>query len=425
MKKVRKEKRIKSKKEKVIKAPRIQTIFCLISILFIITCCIFYGNRLIKYYRVYNPKSDTGYVLANLSSKITSESSIVYEGDGLYISNGNYIYKGLDVDNYILVSNMLFRIVKINSDKTIDIVLDDYINKLSFNDEVSSYLDSSLNTYLVDNFLSVIDNSLLNTTSICTDTISELSEISCNSVNSDNYIRLLGINDFLNSMNDSKTYLVNSDEYLWLYNNSDNNIWHTKGNNISLSNSSSLYAVKPVLTLKNTTVYKTGDGSIDNPYQISEESNIGVGTYLDIDDDIYIVYEVGEDYYKVQSNNLLSKTYYFDSTSNSYSSSSLKTYLENDYLKSLSYQDLLKEVEFSSYKSKVGILSNNDLKFNSSLKSYFLSDTKDKKVYLYNSSVLTTNVNAKRSVRPCLGITKELNIISGNGSKLAPFIVEV
>ena len=69
-----------------------------------------------------------------LADSILSSSSFVYEGEGLYNSNGIYIYKGENVNNYVLFSNMLFRIVKINSDKTIDIVLDDYINKLEFND---------------------------------------------------------------------------------------------------------------------------------------------------------------------------------------------------------------------------------------------------------------------------------------------------
>ena len=92
---------------------------------------------------------------------------------------------------------------------------------------------------------------------------------------------------------------------------------------------------------------------------------------------------------------------------------------------SLSFSKLLKEVDFNGVKSKVGILSDEDFKFNSSLKNYFLSDTLDSNVYLYNGSLVSSRVNVKRNVRSCLGISKDLNIISGNGSKLAPFIVEV
>ena len=82
------------------------------------------------------------------------------------------------------------------------------------------------------------------------------------------------------------------------------------------------------------------------------------------------------------------------------------------------------EVDFSGTKDKIGLLSLTDLKFNDTLKNYYLSDTKDKQVYLYNGSLLTSKVDTKRNVRYGLGLTKSLKIKSGNGSKLAPFIVE-
>ena len=57
-------------------------------------------------------------------------------------------------------------------------------------------------------------------------------------------------------------------------------------------------------------------------------------------------------------------------------------------------------------------------------KNYYLNDTKDKEVYLYNGSLLTSKIDVSRNVRFGLGITKDLKIISGNGSKIAPYIVE-
>ena len=94
-------KKRKTKKRRRMIKPKIQTAFCLISLAFIIGCCIYYGNRLIKYYKIYNPKSETGETLMTLASTITSKSQIVYEGDGLYLDNGNYIYKERD---YLLPS---------------------------------------------------------------------------------------------------------------------------------------------------------------------------------------------------------------------------------------------------------------------------------------------------------------------------------
>ena len=184
-----------------------------------------------------------------------------------------------------------------------------------------------------------------------------------------------------------------------------------------------MYGVKPVLTLKNSTVLLSGDGTNDNPYQIQENKKaIKVGTYLDINDEIYIVYDVGDNYYKVESDKVL-KNIIFDKTSNEYSNSSLKKYLDS-YVDSLGIDKLLVDVSFQDNTSKIGLLSLDDFKFNDSLKNYYLNDTKDKEVYLYNGSLLTSKVNVSRNVRFGLGITKDLKIISGNGSKIAPYIVE-
>lgn len=426
--KYKKEEKVKKeKKKKVIKAKKLQTSFCIISSLFIIICCIFYGMRLIKYYKIYNPKSESGEVLMTLSSSITSSSSIVYEGDGLYINQGNYVYKGKNVDNYLLFSDMLFRIVKINSDKSIDIVLDEYINKMEFDEKNNNYLESSIFNYLNENFLNNLNKDMLTTTSVCTDIVNNINSITCNLVDNTSYIKLLGLSDFLNSFNDDNSYLIKDDEYVWLYNAFDSGIWHTKGINVSHSDSNNLFGIKPVITLKNSTILEKGDGSLNNPYQIvmKEENNtIHVGTYLDIYDDIYTVYEIGEDYYKLQSNKVLSEIMMFDKTTNEYSDSSIKTYLENDYLASLSYGNLLTEVNWNGFDSKVGMLTRNDLKFNSSLENYYLLDKKDDELYLYNGSLISSEPSAKRNIRPCIAISKDFKIISGNGSLVAPYIVE-
>ena len=103
----------KRKKKKKIFLPKVQRIFCIISFLFILGCCVYYGNRLIKYYKIYNPKAESGELIANLPSSIISNAVVKESGDGIYNINGNYVYKGIDVDNYIIISNMLFRILKI------------------------------------------------------------------------------------------------------------------------------------------------------------------------------------------------------------------------------------------------------------------------------------------------------------------------
>lgn len=423
---MKKKQKVKKKKRRI--KSKIQTGFCLISLVFILGCCIYYGNRLIKYYKIYNPKSDSGDTLMTLAATITSKTSVTYEGDGLYLDNGNYIYKGEKVDNYILVNNILFRIMKINSDRTIDIAFDEYINKLPWDSEYKDYNESSIKEYLNKKVLDIFNKDILEHTVVCNPKVSKLTDVNCEEYDNKDYIRLLGLNDVLNSMVDGndKSYLVKDSEFLWLYNETNSKAWHTTGSSLTSAEVANKYGIKPVLTLKNNVVLINGNGKKDNPYRIKDGGQeIGVGTYLDINDDIYIIYDIGEDYYKVQSNIVLPDTRIFDATTNDYSKSGLKYYLENEYVKSLSYSNLLKEVDFDGVKSKVGILNVNDFKFNSSLKGYFINEKVDDNIYLYNGSMTTSKVNIRRNVRPCLGITKDFNIISGNGSIMAPFIVEV
>ena len=417
-------KRKKEKRKKRIRAPKLQSIFCILSFIFIVGCCAYYGHRLIKYYKIYNPKNESGEILQNLSARIITSEDVVETGEGLYNINGNYVYKGEKVNNYIIISNMLFRIMKINTDKTMDVVLDDYINKMKWDTNVKDYLDSNINEYLNEKFLNIFDKDNLQEVSICTNPISDLSEFDCEDSNSKTYVRLIGVSDYLNSLNNEKTYLNINGDNVWLYTTGDDGVWNTTSKYINSSNPNNLYGVKPVITLKNSTVYLSGDGSLEAPYIISRDKNIKVGTYLDINDDIYIVYEVGEDYLKIESNKVLKDKMVFDNKSNNYSNSSLKTYLEDTYLGKLSYKNLLKEVNFDDYKGKIGILSLKDLKFNSSLNNYYLKDTNDDNVYIYNGSVLTSKVDVKRNIRYALGIKKDLKIISGNGTSSAPFIVE-
>ena len=77
--------------------------FRLISIFFIVGCFIYYGGRFGYYYMKFNKKSSnsaSAEVLANTIQK----QGIVSKGDGLYNNSGELVFKGTDVDNYLLYS---------------------------------------------------------------------------------------------------------------------------------------------------------------------------------------------------------------------------------------------------------------------------------------------------------------------------------
>ena len=294
-------KRSKKKKRRV-KVKGLQILFCSVSALFILGCIIFYGSRFIKYYRIYNPKIDTTDGSVLLAKGITGSSEMVYEGSGLYSSSGNYIYKGDVNTNYLKYNNMLWRIIRINSDNTVEIVLDDYITLLPWNKEVTSFAKSELFNYLNEDFLNKLDKEMLSKTTFCEDKVNEISNNPCEKQNLDSYVKLLDINNFLNSVKDKKSYLVSEDEIFWLSDYSDEKVWHTNGTNVSQSVVNTFYEVRPVVKLKNTVTFKDGDGTIDNPYVVGKNDELKVGSTILLGEDKWIVYDKNDNIRLIKEN---------------------------------------------------------------------------------------------------------------------------
>lgn len=448
--KVKKEKKKGKDKKKKIDKPKnklvfiSQIIFCSLSLIFIIGCFIFYGGRLFKYYRIYNPKpSSNGSAITLLANTITSKSEIVYEESGLYISGGNYIYKGDVSNNYVKFNNMLWRIVRINRDDTIEIILDDYINLLNWDNENDNYKNANVYNYLNDYFLGSIDKNMLAPLNICIDKFDTLSELSCNNTINDSYVSLLDVSNFLNSVVDGKSYLVKTDEIFWLSNQGTDKVWHTNGVNVSMSDGNNFYEVRPLVTLKATTALYTGDGTKEKPYQISEEKQeINIGSYVKLGDDLWTVYN-DDDYFRLSLASTLPKQYHFSYKEKTYDlqdENSLADYLNTTYLESLTYQDILKETEWyigsfdgdyqsikdEKVKAKVGILNLMDLKFDSSISNYLLSTTnKEGLIYTYSDVLKTGKTTIYRNIRPCIGLDKNTKIKSGKGTLNDPYVVEV
>ena len=91
----------KSVKKRKVKASAFQKLFCLVSALFLLGCIGYYGYRLVKYYRIYNPKVDSNDGSVLLAKDIVGKSEFATDNeDGLFSSSGNYIYKGDIKNNY-------------------------------------------------------------------------------------------------------------------------------------------------------------------------------------------------------------------------------------------------------------------------------------------------------------------------------------
>lgn len=439
-----------SQVKKVVKKRKLRSdfwelIFVFFSIIFIVGCCIFYGNRLFKYYRIYNPKPENGQEIKLLANSITENSHIVSEGDGLYRLSGSYIYKGKKVNNYLEFSGYLFRIIKINPDGSIRLIMDDTINYLKYDMDNTDYLSSDIHEYINDVFLKTLNVDLLSKTSICLDKVSDLNSFTCDNTNTEFYVSLANINDYLNSKEESTYMIDQEDNNFWLSSYNDSSIWHTNGNNLSKSKEDAFYAVKPVITLKNSNLLYAGTGTKEDPYQVEKEnSNITFGSYVELGEDMYLVYGIENKNVRLVMDDLYKKgniKYRFDLKEEKFdmnNPSSLAKYLNTTFYDSLSYKNLLIESSWyvgsyeKSYQdiykkqvtAKVGLLHVADMKAGSSDgSSWLLTPSSNGMVYvLEKNDISSSKVALSRAFRPAVVISKD-SILSGSGSKEDPYKV--
>lgn len=260
--KVESKKENKNEKKSKAKFNFFEVSFISLSIVFIISCAFLYGSKLFSKEEI-KPKE-----INLLSTSLMKNSSITEEGDGLYKVGEDYIYKGQDVDNYVSYSNMIWRIIKKNSDGTIDMITEEYMTTLSWNTAVTSYIETDIHNYLNNDFLKLLDKAYLDKVNICLDDINDINVINCTNLNKDYYVRLLSVDEYINSKLDY-TYVAPLTDTLWLGNKSYSKIWQVSGNEVVLNIPTKPLGIKPVIKLHKNVSIKSGDGTKDNPYTLS------------------------------------------------------------------------------------------------------------------------------------------------------------
>lgn len=433
-----------------------QKIFNFISFIFILSCCIFYGTRFIKYY-LESKKTES--IEKNSLVKVIRQNN--EENDNFKDINGNEYFINDSNNNYLLYSNILWRILKINEDNSITVISDSSLVSLAFG-EVDEYSKSYINKWLNssdEEYSGILEKNLnnketyLQKTITCLDKINELNNDECQNTTSDNYISLLSTSDYVNIGN-KNSYVINN-EYFYLNNlNEENEVWYIDSDGkITTNKGKDIIGVKPVITIKANIDYITGDGTENNPYKIENENNF-FGSYVKLDNELWRIYQVNEtevrlvlnDYLKVDNQNLKYIYSNINSYHNDQKQGSLAYYLNNDFLNTLSYKNKIKEVSWANgyygnnsnfdYKealettieSKVGLINITDIRLNNDLDNYFtLTGTKNKgsQVYAINSSqkLYSKDIQSKINVVPAISLDKDL-LTKGNGTIDSPYEME-
>ena len=257
---------------------------------------------------IYTPYLDCGknYVTKELY-KAVLEQGIVASGNGLYDMNGEKVYRGDKVNNYVQLDHNVFRIVKVRSDNKIELILNEtiadytthfdnrYNSDRKYNSGFNDYRVSRMLDYLTKLYnetgesalLSNNDKDKLSNFNICLGkrTIRETNNtnaVECSDALENQMIGLLTVSDYLNASIDGNckdtndrscqnyNYLNNSERDWWLITGNSENSYEVyvvrNSGYIDLNNASSYKRVRPVIVLNNNVMIKSGDGSKENPF---------------------------------------------------------------------------------------------------------------------------------------------------------------
>ena len=433
----------------------IQKIFCFISFIFISTCCIIYGTRFIK---LYLKNKEIEIQEANTLVKVIKENNNDSE-TFKEINKSLYFINDSD-NNYLLYSNLLWRIIKINEDNSITAISDNSLTSLAYGKDIT-YEDSYINKWLnltEEDYSGILEKHLnnketyLQKTSTCLDTIDELDNKECININNDNYLSLLSTSDFVNIGN-KESYVINN-EFFYLNNtNEESKVWFVDNDGkVTTNNGTDIIGVRPIITIKSNIDYQNGDGTKNNPYTIEKENGL-FGSYVKLDNQLWRIYQVNDtevrlvldNYLQVDNENLE----YIYSNINSYHNdskqNSIAYYLNKTFLNTLSYKDKIKEVSWTNgyysntdydytksldktIETKIALISIGDIRLNNELTNYFtLTGNVDKGSSVYtiqsNQKLYTKNIQTKVNVVPAISIDKEL-LTKGNGTINSPYEME-
>ncbi len=401
-----------------------ENLFCIISFLFILGCCIFYGARLIHYYKVFNPSKKDSHGL--LSIEIPKSSTLVTEGDGLYGLNGSYIYRGDVKDNYIKYNGLMFRILRINYGSNTEIILDHKINILAYGAD-KSYDKSDIALYLNDYFVESLNKDHLEKMEICVDVKDELSDNQkkkCKNTYK-TYSTLIDSNTYLSTVHNDVTYLNNDGSLIYLRDKINGELGNVIANNTQLSyvNGAETYDIKPIISLKYDTKILSGTGTKDDPY-IVDDDNYLLGSKKTLGSYDWIVIEEGCDYLKLALDGTLETLKPYGSSFDVNDENSIAYYLNNEFYNSLDFKDQIIDSNFETgpyngnYKSiadyhvntHVGLLSIKDFKMDTMENQYLLLNTdKEDKVYAVDSNMYLVDKNLSKAIRPVITIKDTTN----------------
>lgn len=398
------------------------------SIIFLLLLVLFYGYRLVYYYKLEHQPNTNAPI--PFHQRLINNKGIEGTNYGLLEDGDGYLYGPKSTDNYVYYVGRLWRIIGLDKDGNIKLITDEGQTILAWEDD-KTFKESNIYTWLnkTDDLSSgVFEKSLKET-------------ISSNILTNDAYVSLLTRDEFEKIGSDS--YLVNGTNF-WLA--GDNRSYvNANGEVTDETNDYDAFNVRPVIVINSSYNYISGTGTKEDPYIIyapykEQLSSTYVGEYLkynnllwriiDTNDNIKVAlegYETSDEVFSHKSNKLNDEE-------------GIGYFLNNDYYNRLENNDYIVPSNYyigsfdnysyvNTYNDSVllyvGLPQIGDFFINSYDNYYTLTplDSSDETIYVINDHkrLFADFIDEAYQIRPVLYLDKEIFILNGDGTKDNPY----
>ncbi len=236
--------------------------------------------------------------------KIKENNKISQTGEGLYEMNNELVFRGQNPNNYVSIADEIWRIVKIDNNNTIQIILTETEDNDLYSVWDDRYNTEANSNYGINNFnlsrVLIFSKKVYDTKykkyeeyltkfDLCVgkrlnDSTDKSGRLECNEKIQNQEIGLLPLYDYMNASLDAMcqtsiskecqnyNYFVNEDSRWWTMTGNMVNTYSafsisTYGE-IDSDNTSYSADLRFVIALKNGILYKSGNGTRENPYVI-------------------------------------------------------------------------------------------------------------------------------------------------------------
>ena len=442
------------KKKQVHIIGRKEFIFNFFSLVIIIGIGLYFGARSMYYYSKQNMPYKDGTV--TLGDAAINGNKIVTNGDGLYHDSNGYYYKGNVGNNYVLFGNRLFRIIRVNADNAVRVVSEDNNAVFMWGDN-NYYYNSNIRNWLSKTekeHSGVYYDTIPNPTKFLVKTTYSEDKLNDKKITSgkrkNDYITTLSISDYTQANGKSSYLNTGKIFYLLGLDSEGNNLYVEDDGSVQSCDNLDTYGVRSVFTFNSNIKITGGDGTKDNPYVINQENDTNyINSYIKLGEDTWKVYEEKDNklklyldgYIKIDNNEVVIPFSNNSSYYNTFDNTNIAFFLNNTYLNSLSYLDLLLEndynrgelsieagYDFTSIYSdvincKVGLLNIFDYN-NSTNNDYFMINQLSGNLgYITNNGLIEeVDLTEAKHIVPVISIDKT-KIKNGKGTSSDPYTV--